>query len=288
MARLKAKGLDKQVVLGITSDNWMPEVQPVSQMFSEILPGVCWHSGAHNRMGGPDGRQGDKMRWACREYMYVPNYLPDPRTERRLGWQNPVLAAISQRLWEPMQPPDLIRTMPERGLLMGDNGAGRMGLDYWRVLDRKSVANAPVPGQYPDSAVTKMRGLDISDREFPFYGRYPETTSGQRNPNYYTLAAPGKDGPVPTIMTALMRENVQECEARTFIEEALANKRISGELAARCQKVLDERADFCRLIHAVHGWAITQQPRVTVGGGYQKRAEDLYRAAAEVAKATAR
>jgi hypothetical protein len=39
----------------------------------------------------------------------------------------------------------------------------------------------------------------------------------------------------------MMREGVQECEARIFIERAILDKRIPAELARRCQEALDER-----------------------------------------------
>jgi len=81
----------------------------------------------------------------------------------------------------------------------------------------------------------------------------------------------------------LLMENVQECEARIFVEEALAGQRISGELAGRGQKLLDERADWCRIVHAAHHWGACVTLEGDCGEGSRARARALYALAAEVA-----
>jgi hypothetical protein len=75
-----------------------------------------------------------------------------------------------------------------------------------------------------------------------------------------------------------MREGLQECEARIFVEKALVEQKVTGELAQRCQDLLDRRTHFCRILHS------NPSPlQATVGEGWQKRSWDLFRLAAEVA-----
>ena len=81
---------------------------------------------------------------------------------------------------------------------------------------------------------------------------------------------PDPDGPLPTVRMENMRDGMQQAEARAFIEEAILEKKIGGDLAKRCQEVLDERTNRIRFIGDLD-WA---QLNVT-----------LYQCAVEVAKA---
>ena len=104
----------------------------------------------------------------------------------------------------------------------------------------------------------------------------------------------------------MMREGIQECEARIFIEEALADERLRGklgeELTERCQTVLDERTramlrgvnsliisgsweDYSTLntswwwrpVHVGYQWYVVSD--------WQARSERLFSTAADVAQA---
>jgi hypothetical protein len=59
------------------------------------------------------------------------------------------------------------------------------------------------------------------------------------------LLEPGPTGPVASTRYELMREGIQECEARIAIEQVLtddaARARLGPELAARAQRLLDDR-----------------------------------------------
>ena len=101
----------------------------------------------------------------------------------------------------------------------GVNGFDRLGADFWPVLINKRGKGAPL------------------------CGRYPESNWGQLKINFATAAilAPGKAGAVATGRLEMIREGLQETEARIFIEKALVGKKISGEPAVRLQKMLDVR-----------------------------------------------
>ena len=109
----------------------------------------------------------------------------------------------------------------------------------------------------------------------------------------------GRDGAISTHRFEMLREGIQECEARIFIEKAILEKKISGDLADRCRKILDERILPLRI-----GTSLLAQkadgdntwwnaPGLLgynwyVGSGWQEPSEKLYEAAAEVAKAIER
>jgi len=250
-ARLTREGLERALLLGIHSDSFT--THEVTEQFKGILPAAGWHRAAH-------GRGHARTKWArydYREYLYVPNAIPAPGRQRRHGWATTPPVTMSQRLYDQWQPPRMMRTMAERALLLGDSGAGRMCLDYW-----------PVKGS------TNLGSL---------FNRWPDSSACQRRPFLRYLSLPGRAGAVATIKTEAMREGLQEAEARIFIEQTLVKKRITGPLAERCQRLLDERADFCRMVHSSAGYGKTAPLRVTYGAGWQQRSADLYRLAAEVA-----
>jgi hypothetical protein len=141
---------------------------------------------------------------------------------------------------------------------MGIRGIGRLGADFWRVI--KDKAGNP---------------------RATLAARYPETYWGQLCLNYGVpaLFGRGRTGPVPTVRSEGFRENLQEIEARIFIERALADKaqraRIGDELAARCRRALDTRIRAA-LRSAGEGWVWF------VSSGWEKRTEHLFDLAAEV------
>ena len=82
-----------------------------------------------------------------------------------------------------------------------------------------------------------------------------------------------------------MRENIQETEARIFLEKLLTAKPcpLPDDLAEKAQAVLDERARWSRLADGLFdvAWAWPSS-------GWEDRTARLYQAAAEAAKTAAR
>lgn len=139
----------------------------------------------------------------------------------------------------------------------GCRGFDRLGADFWRVLKGKHIS------------------LTIS-------GRYPECTWGQLKIANATAAilAPGKDGAQPTARFQMVREGLQETEARVFIEKALVGKQINGDMGTRIQKILDERVQGFVTASKNKGRAWKEWAK----GDWQSKSGALYAAAAEVAK----
>jgi len=152
------------------------------------------------------------------------------------------------------------RSMQAYAKAKGTRGLGRLGADFWKVAQ--------------DSPRSRKYGLA---------GRYPESYWGQLNLNYGIphLFGMGKNGPVPTVRSEAFRENVQEVEARVFVERALVDKakkaKLGDELARRCRAELDKRIRMC--LHAA-GEGLPW----FVSSGWSERTEELFRLASEVAK----
>ncbi|MFH0982408.1 MAG: sigma-70 family RNA polymerase sigma factor [Planctomycetota bacterium] len=257
---LKAHGGEALPVLGASLDAGIHK--DLVAWFKELWPDAGgWHYGAHGRGAGLGGK-GMKLM----EYMYVPSEIGPPGSgpggsgsKRTYDWWTPhpqgAIILMSQRVYDSGQPPLMMRTMPERSMLLGDNGCGRMCLDYW-----------PAKGK-------KEKGGSAGS----LFGRWPMSDTAQRNPHLRMLSLPGRDGAVATIKSEAFREGLQEFQARAFVEMAVVKKNVEGDLAARCRKLLDRRWQLCRISHEGSCDDVYNE-------GWQKRSEDLYRLAAEVAK----
>jgi hypothetical protein len=57
------------------------------------------------------------------------------------------------------------------------------------------------------------------------------------------MLSPGADGPVATERFEMLREGVELGEAILFLEKALQDKKISGDLEQRVNKLLDARGE---------------------------------------------
>ena len=170
----------------------------------------------------------------------------------------------------------------EMNITGSQRGFARLGGDFWGVLPGKR-GKKPLAARYPK---TSWRNLDIRSR----------------------LLAIGKNGAISTHRLEMLREGVQECEARISIEKALLDEnlraKLGKELADKCQAVLDERIHFMRMGVSTLGCSSTNSWTsyayvdnswwqiaggmgyyFYVGSGWQERSEKLYSAAAEVAKA---
>ena len=176
-------------------------------------------------------------------------------------------------------PPTTFRLMGEINIAGEQRGFGRLGADFWPVLkDKKGQRRWRVAMRYPK---TRWRALTI-------------TTS---------ILSAGENGPVSSARLEMMREGVQECEARILIEEALLDEasraKLGDRLVERCRDVLKERTlaivqamcghhtcGFVKREH--HGWWGNPGQvgwRWYLISGWRERSGKLYALSAEVAKA---
>jgi hypothetical protein len=264
-------GLEKSLMLGIAGD-----FEPTQTALDDLRGasgGLKWVFNSHvvRHAIGPDKK--DPTGYIASAWGGHTRHL-DPDFGRGYGWKNPFPRTmtrhfprypLSQRLG--VEALVTSRIMPRR---KGDrpdyglHGIGRVGADFWPVVK---------PG----------RG---SAR--PLAGRYPETEWGQLGLRHSLLAllAPGRDGPIATVSLEMLRENLQEIEARIAIEKALLDPArrdgLGADLAERVQAVLDRRVRAANLAYA------RRDRRAALSLDADRLSAELYEAVAEVARALAK
>jgi hypothetical protein len=101
-------------------------------------------------------------------------------------------------------------------------GFGRTGADFWPVLG-KGKRKKILAGKYPETA----------------WGQLAIRCCGN------AILGPGKNGPVATYRSEMLRENLQEIEARIFLEKILLDpntrKKVGQDFALKAQDMLDDR-----------------------------------------------
>ena len=160
------------------------------------------------------------MAMIALDYEFVMN----PEKGRMYGWQKPYLVL---HCWQARQYFNSGTLSTARGELEcnitgGQRGLGHIGGDFWQCLKNKAGTGrvATVTDRWPQSYWHSMNIVA-------------------------SLLAPGPAGPVGTVRLELLREGIQECEARIAIESVLTDEALKGklgaELAKTAQDTLDER-----------------------------------------------
>jgi hypothetical protein len=222
--RIKARGLEDVMYLGMVNDE-IPSREDVV-FLNDVSGGLPWI--AHLHPARTRGRPpiGNKLLYGIADvryeaHVYTIRYETNPDVSRSYGWKLPEHRAFFGRHGIPNGSALRARQLPEVNITGGQRGVGRIGADFWFV-----VKNA--------------RG----ERGGAVYARYPENMWRNLNIDSWILA-PGQNGPVATARFENMREGVQECEARIFLESILTDeaqkRRIPADLAKRAQAMLDER-----------------------------------------------
>jgi hypothetical protein len=266
------------MMVGLASDK-RPEKDAVADLHA-VAPEAPWVIHSHpltlSLHGQPVGYS--TAVWG----VYGP---PNPGRARCYGWRNPRLVAVFPRY--ATQPTGdglrenagtvLYRIAMERAITSGGaaggrehgwlRGIGRCGADFWPVIEAKYGRKRPLLGRYPASSHWHGGWLRYS------------------TPN---VIAPGKDGPVATVRFEMLREGIQETEARIVIEKALTDPAkkatLGADLAARCQRALDARvldqmrAMACRSGHLSLKWY--------EGSGVERHTARLFSLAGEVRSKT--
>lgn len=190
-------------------------------------------------------------------------YFSDPGVERKLGWRKEKHVAYFPRYADAKATFGMSyeRTFFEFGLLCGLRGAGRQSLDDFHPY--------------------QIRGAWGSD-----------CCWGSLTPGPAWLA-PGADGPIGTERFEMGIEGLQECEARIFLEQTLADEakktKLGDELAVKCQAILDERTRCVAWgneqntngnMHSYLPYGPLGSDWYACGSRWQERSAELYGAAA--------
>jgi hypothetical protein len=262
-SRLAKRGLGQAMMIGMAGDV-VPTKEEVA-MFSACLPGTKWIKNSH-----PDTRH-EPLHGVPLGYntaVYIPLFsAPRPWDAKRpAGWRLPhptdvfprAGCRISGDRLTPYGVLPMHRLFTEACFLGNYSGLGRTGVDFW-----------PIPG-------TKTK--EGEKRSTSIIGRYMEANWDQLNMDTATevLLAPGPEGAISTERFELLREGVQDSEARAFLEKAILEGKLDAALADKCRELLDERHWVIRAA-CMGNWNWYEGP------GSAGLAEKLYAAAAAVA-----
>jgi hypothetical protein len=257
-AMLQKRGMEQSLMVGVAGDS-QPNKDAVEDL-KAAAPNAKWvvqsHMTVMNLHGQPVGYLADVWNSP------VP---PDPAVKRLYGWQSPMIRTTFPREGSktvmPLRTWALLaqyRIALEGMSAAGIRGFGRMGADYWNVLET------------PNKTYGHGRNL---------IARYPESDWGQLylgNTTPYLLAA-GPQGPLATVRFEMIREGAQDVEARIFLEQALLDSgkkaKLGEAFATRCQQLLDDRVRAINLGRQC--WSNF--------AGAPERLEALYTLAAEAA-----
>jgi hypothetical protein len=225
--KMAARGLEKAMLVGVASD-----AQPSKdemQALVAITGGLPWTTCSHHArwVNAPTPTSKSELHGlAPVEYAAVAldfQYTFNPAKSRSYGWKKPVLHAIYWRFqhFNTTLTPAGIRNEAECNITGNQRGIGHLGADFWPTVRGK----------------TDARVGTVADR-------YPESYWHSLNIGGWMLGR-GPDGPTATARYEFLREGVQECEARIAIESVLTDAtlkaKLGDDLAARAQKLLDER-----------------------------------------------
>jgi hypothetical protein len=260
---LKRRGMEGSLMVGVGGD-CLPKKEAVEDL-KAVVPEAKWvvqsHGRADNLFGQPVGYLAD---------VWGSPIAPDPAQKRLYGWKTPFLRTTFPREGSSTVMP--VRTFSplvqyrvalEGMSAAGLHGFGRMGADFWDVLDPKDPLRS-----------TYSRSLNL-------IGRYPESNWAQLYLGNSTphVLAPGPQGAQPTVRFEMIRQGAQDLEARIFLEKALLDHamraKLGEDLAQRCQQLLDDR---------VRAVLLGRTSWLFFAGG-QERLEKLYALAGEAAAA---
>jgi len=262
-ALLQKKGLWEKVVWGMTSDK-VPTAETVS-FFKSIDPGIPWSRRGHSRFKGIHG------------VPYALQVAPSGNTfsysmgpgEFKYGWQrvDPCVEVGFSRDTRNYYARCRYRMISEINIGGNQAGHGGWGGDSWLSMRDK---RGRIVGRVTEN-------------------RYP--ASSWRNVSVRTnLLHPGKDGALPTARFMMVREGLQECEARTLIEKAVVSGKVTGALAARCRSLIDERNQKLKAempgnwSYGDFHWENAKKDFPSfIDGPWQKRSRQLFDLAYEIA-----
>ena len=278
--RMAKRGLEQAMVLGIASDVW-PNKEEVA-VLEEVSGNLPWISETHG--GSQVGRKLQGLATvAYTAYVWNLVYPKDPAQGRLYGWKRPELYAEFRRFWGLNNwPLSSILRFGEINITGAQRGLGRIGADFWPVIKNKK-----------------------GERQGYIWDKYPQSLWHNCNMMSHMLV-PGPTGPVASTRYEVLREGVQECEARIAIERVLTDEglkaKLGAELAGRVQQLLDDRVweelkAFSNLELSGHDYATNNYRAGTGGGvagnawylgsGWQDRTQELYTMAGEVTRKVA-
>ena len=237
---MRSRGLAGSMYWGFAWDS-VADAELV-RLLASVAPDVWWTAGPHR----------GKEQFYFRAYSQL---LPFQLTAHsRMGWRTEDFHVLLPRgggsliAGPGIAFPFNFRLMVDRALVVGMNGVGRMGADYW--------------------ADTFIRGM----RKEGFL------RAGM--PNHFMLW-PGTGGAEPSARFMALIEGFQETEARIFLEQMLLRNALPEELAGNVREALFEHHRGTLFIPSMNA----SHKHVELCRDWQDRSRRLFSVAAEVARA---
>ena len=234
--RLKTRGLGKQIMLGMPCD-FEPAPAEVA-MFRNILPDTPWMRPCHPdsyafRCDAQDTKK--TVPIACNEHVWWPP-IPDPAVKRHFGWQLPNMRVSFNR--PGYAPLHLLGFCPPWDFRIW------LGRRRWQPTTAGPAAWAPTSSMRASNLRARNSTERGSGSQGTVYNRYPKSEVGQIGLANSTtdLLGAATTGPVATIRYENAREGLQAAEAVAFVQRALLEKRVPGELQG-ADLATDRRAD---------------------------------------------
>ncbi|OGF44959.1 MAG: hypothetical protein A2231_08635 [Candidatus Firestonebacteria bacterium RIFOXYA2_FULL_40_8] len=275
---LKKRKLEKTMMLGIVSDR--EPTKDVLKFWKELLPDTLWLKHSHQRPGNvsiPYGLTGTV--WDRRSLLTAVNKTGKAGS----GWKSKDPFTFFGRDIRNTHPAATFRMTAEINTHGEQRGFSRLGADFWSIKGGAAVNRF---------GSQHGMGVLVSD------GRFPK--GSWLNLNIRTsLLGSGPDGAISTARYEMMREGIQECEARIAMEKLIDGNKLNASQAKRCEKILadrneaiywgfyDNRDDYSgkKAYYFDYTWTTPifakYGPNYYLGSGWQERSADLYDIAAE-------
>ncbi len=266
-ARMLKRGLAAEnLMIGIAGDSRPPKQH--TDFFNKVAPDTAWVLHSH---GLASSIGSAKIGYVS--HVWGVKFANDPDEPDRYtgqgrwyGWQQDWRKTVFPREGATAVSPPLhadaplgtYRMISEGMLVSGYRGFGRVGADFWPVLPSGRGERSSIIARYPQSSWSQLN-LSTST-VFVLY--------------------PGPDGAIASVRFQMMKEGVQEAEARIALEKALLGgwkTKMGAEKAKQVQDLLDLRTRCYRTAcHTSWDWF--------AGSGWQERMRALYTLAGEVAR----
>ncbi|MCY3017685.1 MAG: hypothetical protein NTW87_01460 [Planctomycetota bacterium] len=244
---LQARGFEQAMFWGAPLE---AEADPgLKTVLAAAVPSVGWTAGPHEMMYNGTFAKAEQFYKLVADIRYQGGWQSFRDDQ---GWKSKTIHLLNPRVGgtcfalHTTSYPLAYRVLPDRALAMGRGGFTRVGADEWAAT------------HYGAMAIPKwLTGVPV-----------------------LFVLWPGKDGAEPSVRFEMLREGIQEAEARVFIEQALDAGTTPPQLAARAKQVL---ADHFRGTDFFIGNSVMFSLERN-HYGWQERSAKLFAMAAEVGK----
>jgi hypothetical protein len=265
---LETHKIPKETMMYGNFPDFLVPSKNVVECLKKLAPYVRWIEQTHGSM-----KHVQKHPVGYSTTVWNARFPKEPKAARYYGWRlkpgDRFVAFNDRDIWKPCYAWQLVRSrlIGELNIVGRQCGFGRMCADVWPVL---------------------KGGKGKRVRYYSISRRFRISDWHQLNMRATPYLSPSEGGALTTIRFEMVREGLQECEARILIERALideASRAKLGESAAKYQEMLDERVGAILESMSTKSKSRGEDHLKYVQSDWRGASAKLYSAAAEVAKA---